>query len=239
MVAGALLLAVVATGCKTQRGTIVPLQNQAHRLPPPPENPVTDTQSSQIRNLGGNNGSGRNGIDPNAGNRNQVIPRSNPLNDGSGNGSQNHVQPIVQKPIDTPVDPLTNLHPPTKGHDGWIHDTIVCAQYTVYFDFDKSSIKAGEESKVSAVADYLKTHTEVAVLVEGNCDERGTEEYNRSLGERRALATREILIRLGIDASRIDTITYGVDRPAVQGHNEAAWSKNRRDDFVVLTMPKP
>ena len=78
-----------------------------------------------------------------------------------------------------------------------------------------------------------------AVLVEGNCDERGTEEYNRSLGERRALAGREYLIKLGIDADRVDTITYGEDRPADPGHNEAAWAKNRRDDFVVLTAPTP
>jgi peptidoglycan-associated lipoprotein len=107
----------------------------------------------------------------------------------------------------------------------------------VYFDFDKSAIRTGEQGKLDEVANYLRANPSHAVRIEGNCDERGTEEYNRSLGERRALAGREYLVRLGIDPTRVDTITYGEDRPAVVGHNEAAWSKNRRDEFVVLTPP--
>ena len=91
---------------------------------------------------------------------------------------------------------------------------------------------------MAAVADYLKANSGKAVRVEGNCDERGTEEYNRSLGERRALAVREELIRLGIDPTRVDTISYGKDRPVDPGHDEAAWKKNRRDDFIVLSPPK-
>jgi peptidoglycan-associated lipoprotein len=74
--------------------------------------------------------------------------------------------------------------------------------------------------------------------VEGNCDERGTEEYNRSLGERRALALRESLISLGIEATRVDTISYGEDKPVATGHDEAAWKQNRRGDFIQLTPPK-
>ena len=69
-------------------------------------------------------------------------------------------------------------------------------------------------------------------------DERGTEEYNRSLAERRALALREELIRFGIDPTRVDTITYGEDRPAAIGHSEQSWGKNRRGEFVLLTPPK-
>jgi peptidoglycan-associated lipoprotein len=84
----------------------------------------------------------------------------------------------------------------------------------------------------------LKGHPGQALRIEGNCDERGTEEYNRSLGERRALAVREELIRLGIDPTRADTISYGKDRPADPGHDESAWKKNRRDDFIVLSPPK-
>jgi peptidoglycan-associated lipoprotein len=126
------------------------------------------------------------------------------------------------------------LNPDLKN---WIADTETLKSETVYFDFDSSVIKLGEKPKVAAVADYLKANSAKAVRVEGNCDERGTEEYNRALGERRALAVREELIRLGIDPSRVDTISYGEDRPAVVGHDEAAWSKNRRDDFVVLSKP--
>jgi peptidoglycan-associated lipoprotein len=123
------------------------------------------------------------------------------------------------------------------AHAGWAEDAQTLKTDTVYFDFDSSVLKAGEKPKVAAVADYLKANSAKALKVEGNCDERGTEEYNRSLGERRALAVREELIRLGIDPTRVDTISYGKDRPAEQGHDEAAWKMNRRDDFIVLTAP--
>jgi peptidoglycan-associated lipoprotein len=127
---------------------------------------------------------------------------------------------------------------PASLHDGWPEDAQILKTDTVYFDFDSSVLKTAEKPKVAAVADYLKANSANAVRVEGNCDERGTEEYNRSLGERRALAVREELIRLGIDPTRADTISYGKDRPADPGHDESAWKKNRRDDFIVLSPPK-
>jgi peptidoglycan-associated lipoprotein len=127
---------------------------------------------------------------------------------------------------------------PASLHDGWIPDAEALKSETVHFDFDSSVLKTSEKPKVSAVADYLKANSAKALKVEGNCDERGTEEYNRSLGERRALAVREELIRLGIDPTRVDTISYGKDRPADPGHDDSAWKKNRRDDFIVLSPPK-
>jgi len=127
-----------------------------------------------------------------------------------------------------------------QGHPGWGEDpSMPLKAQTVYFDYDKSAIKSSEQPKLEDVANYLKSHADVALKVEGNCDERGTEEYNRSLGERRALSAREYLVRLGIDANRIDTLSYGADKPAESGHSESAWSRNRRDDFVVLMPPKP
>ena len=126
---------------------------------------------------------------------------------------------------------------PADAHAGWLEDAQTLKSDTVYFAFDSSVLRASEQPKVAAVADYLKANPAKAVRIEGNCDERGTEEYNRSLGERRALALREELIRLGIDPTRVDTISYGKDRPADPGHDETAWSKNRRDDFIVLTKP--
>jgi peptidoglycan-associated lipoprotein len=78
-----------------------------------------------------------------------------------------------------------------------------------------------------------------ALRVEGNCDERGTENYNLSLGERRALAVREYLANLGVDPRQVVTVSYGKAKPAVEGHNEAAWGKNRRDDFILLTPKTP
>jgi peptidoglycan-associated lipoprotein len=128
-------------------------------------------------------------------------------------------------------------HPQGSGHPGWPEDAIVLKEQAVYFDFDSSVVKTSEKHKVAAVADYLKANKGKAVRVEGNCDERGTEEYNRALGERRALAVREELISLGIGATEVDTTSYGKDRPLEPGHNEAAWKKNRRDDFIVLSPP--
>ena len=143
-------------------------------------------------------------------------------------------------PIGRDTVPPGEAHPanPDKLHDGWIPDAEALKSDTVLFDFDSSVVKASEKPKVAAVADYLKANSIKAVKVEGNCDERGTEEYNRSLGERRALAVREELIRLGIEMTRVDTISYGKDKPAVQGHDESAWRQNRRDDFIVLSPPK-
>src|SRR5881394_829238 len=105
-------------------------------------------------------------------------------------------------------------HPLGPGHPGYIRNVDAFKAYTVHFAYDSSSVKAGEKSKVATVADYLKVNPTEAVEVEGHCDERGTEEYNRSLGERRALALREQLVSLGVGADRIDTLSYGKDRPA-------------------------
>lgn len=108
------------------------------------------------------------------------------------------------------------------------------ASYTVHFDFDSAVVKSSERSKVEAVAAYMKSTSGVALLIEGHCDERGTEEYNRSLGELRALALRDALSSAGADGGRITTRSFGEDRPVDPGHNEAAWRQNRRGEFVVL-----
>lgn len=127
----------------------------------------------------------------------------------------------------------------TNNYEGWNQDTEALKAQTIYFEYDKSAIKSSEDSKLDQVGEYMKSHGDVALRVEGNCDERGTEEYNRSLGERRAMAAREYLVRLGVDQNRIVTISYGKDRPLDPEHNTTGWSRNRRDDFVVLTAPKP
>ena len=120
----------------------------------------------------------------------------------------------------------------------WPKDRAALSAQTVYFDFDSSTVKAGEKSKIEAVADYIKKNPGNALEIEGHCDERGTEEYNRSLGERRALALREYLANLGCTPDRIVTVSFGKDQPADPGHDDAAWAKNRRGVFVVLTPPK-
>jgi len=108
----------------------------------------------------------------------------------------------------------------------------------VYFEFDRSTVRASEAAKVQEVANRFKNENpESDLLIEGHCDERGTEEYNRSLGERRALALRELLVAAGISSDHVHTTSFGKDKPAEVGHNEAAWSKNRRGEFI-LVLPK-
>ena len=118
--------------------------------------------------------------------------------------------------------------------DNYNQDREAFRQDTVYFDFDKYNVRPAELTKVQEVANYLKSQPAERVLIEGNCDERGTPEYNRALGERRALSVREALINSGIAGERVQTVSFGEDKPADTGHNEQAWAKNRRAEFVLL-----
>ena len=115
-----------------------------------------------------------------------------------------------------------------------IQDRAALAAQTVHFDFDSSVVKAAEKSRVDAVAAALKADQAAKLLIEGHCDERGTEEYNRSLGERRALALRESLANMGVDPMRIKTLSFGEDKPVSSGHDESSWKQNRRGEFILL-----
>ncbi|MCX7836229.1 MAG: peptidoglycan-associated lipoprotein Pal [bacterium] len=101
----------------------------------------------------------------------------------------------------------------------------------IYFDFDKSNIRNDMTSDVSYNAGLFKKYSKWTVTLEGHADERGTNEYNLALGERRAKSVRDFLVNYGIDANRISVMSYGEERPAVKGTGEAAWSKNRRVEF--------
>ena len=103
----------------------------------------------------------------------------------------------------------------------------------VYFGFDSTVVPQGELGKIDAVADHLKSRSERVVVVEGNCDERGSNEYNMTLGEQRAVVVRNYLVQNGIAANRIQTRSYGEEKPAVDGHDESAWSRNRRGEFAI------
>jgi peptidoglycan-associated lipoprotein len=103
----------------------------------------------------------------------------------------------------------------------------------IFFDTDKSDIKPEARRVLEKQAEWLKKYPNVTVTIQGHCDERGTREYNLALGERRANAAKNVLVALGVPANRISTVSYGKERPAVIGSNEAAWAQNRRDVTVV------
>ena len=103
----------------------------------------------------------------------------------------------------------------------------------VFFDFDDFTIRPDQRAVLDGDADVLRRNPRMKVLIEGHCDERGTRLYNMALGDKRANAAKEYLVALGVDASRIDTVSYGNERPFAPGHDEAAWAQNRRAHFVI------
>ena len=108
----------------------------------------------------------------------------------------------------------------------------------IYFGFDQYAISAAENSKINDVVTYLNNNPGTGVVIEGNCDARGTEEYNRALGERRALAAQEQLLAAGVAANRIKTVSNGKSKLATQGENDDAHRLNRRDEFIAVKLLK-
>lgn len=103
----------------------------------------------------------------------------------------------------------------------------------VYFDYDSAAIRADAEGSLKKFADFAKANDVKGVTLEGHADERGTREYNLALGDRRAVSMKKYLIGLGMSPDQLTTISYGKERPAVEGHDEAAWAKNRRGVIVL------
>lgn len=116
---------------------------------------------------------------------------------------------------------------------GTQEDLVVNVGDRVFFGFDKSDLTAEARATLDRQSAWLKKYPSVKVTVEGHCDERGTREYNLALGERRAAAAKNYLVAAGIGADRVKTVSYGKERPAVLGSNEAAWAQNRRAVTVV------
>jgi peptidoglycan-associated lipoprotein len=105
---------------------------------------------------------------------------------------------------------------------------------SIYFDFDRSFIRPEYRTVLEKKAEFLKDFQEYSLRIEGNCDERGTNEYNLALGDRRTDSAKNYLISRGISADKIETLSYGEERPLALGHNEESWAQNRRDDFVLI-----
>lgn len=119
----------------------------------------------------------------------------------------------------------------TPGIEGEVFESGLLK--SIHFDFDKYDIRPGDVEILNGNSALLKKFPNVKIQIEGHCDERGTNEYNLALGERRANSTKKYLVSLGIAADRISTISYGEEKPMDPGHNEEAWTKNRRAHFVI------
>lgn len=137
-------------------------------------------------------------------------------------------------PVDTsppPPPPDTTPPPPPPKPD------LREAQFqTVYFDFDKYNLVDSARAALDSNYALLNDYEDVIVKIEGHCDERGSKEYNLALGEKRARACQEYLVNRGIDPNRISIISYGEERPAVEGSNKLAWAKNRRCEFDIISQ---
>ena len=128
-----------------------------------------------------------------------------------------------------PVEPSVAEEPapaPDAPSDDFIPETI-------FFGFDDYTLNVEAEQKLQALGDHLKASQNAVVQVEGHCDERGSIEYNLALGERRAQSVKNYLTSLGVDPARLSTISYGEEKPSLEGHDESAWGQNRRAEFTL------
>ncbi len=172
-----------------------------------------------------------------------IPANSGGMGEGGIYGSRGLPEGQVVKPVQ-PVDTV-GTDPAGGGADGnvpldatmenWNADRGFFSMNTVHFDFDRSTIRSEDISKVEAVGQHLKANPNQGVRVEGHCDERGTEGYNLALGERRALSVRDYLLNMGVAANRVDTVSYGESQPVDFGNSEAAYQANRRAEFLLLT----
>lgn len=107
---------------------------------------------------------------------------------------------------------------------------------TIYFNYDSSTLSDESRDRLAGHAAYLQKNPSSRLLIEGHCDERGSDEYNLALGEKRARAAWQYLVTMGVPSGRLDVVSYGKEKPADPGHDEGAWSKNRRDEFVIRPL---
>lgn len=136
-----------------------------------------------------------------------------------------------EKKVDDVVQPSTSVEPTPDATPS----TTQFSPETVYFAFDDYTLNGDAQGKLDALANHLKTTQTAVVQVEGHCDERGSTEYNLALGQRRAQSVKDYLAKLGVEASRLSIISYGEEKPASDGHDESAWSQNRRAEFMIST----
>lgn len=140
-----------------------------------------------------------------------------------------------QQPASTPVTPVSDDGGAARRASEAARNTLM--QMT-FFDFDRSDLTDQDRTTLDAKIPILQSNPTLRIRIDGNCDDRGSDEYNLALGQRRAAMAKRYLTDHGVDASRIDIISYGKERPVAQGDNEAAWAQNRNDQFEIVAGPE-
>ena len=133
---------------------------------------------------------------------------------------------VTEAEMGSNVESVGSKEMEIKGQEGKWADVL--------FDFDKYNVKDNYKDELKSIAQWMTEHPSAKLSIEGNTDERGTNEYNLALGDRRAKAVDDYLVSLGVPSSRMETLSYGEEKPLCTEHNEACWSKNRRAHFVIL-----
>ena len=166
---------------------------------------------------------------------NETVKKEEPIAPATKATAQVKVEPVKTKPSsDQPVkaapikQSTVDSSVPAQNVD-----KLNAALEKIYFDFDSYDLSSDARKTIQKNMQLFKNDSTDVMRIEGNCDERGSAEYNIALGEKRAMAAMQYLVTLGVSPDRLSVISYGKERPAVQGHDESAWSKNRRDEFVI------
>jgi peptidoglycan-associated lipoprotein len=128
----------------------------------------------------------------------------------------------------------TPTRPPTVTGNPLVDPTNILSKRSVYFDFDSNAVKDEYRGLVQAHSRYMGEKRDSRIRIEGNCDERGSREYNLALGQRRAESVKKVMTVLGVSDGRIETVSYGEEKPVAAGHDEAAWAQNRRADIKYV-----
>jgi peptidoglycan-associated lipoprotein len=149
-------------------------------------------------------------------------------------GADVHVPYVPPKEAIATEEPLNTSSSRAAGRASVLEGRSTAPLLPIYFNFDRSNIRVDQREKLQMNSAYLEEHPGLRLRIEGNCDEKGNNEYNLSLGEKRAISAKKYLINLGIAISRITTISYGDEKPLLYGHDELSWAQNRRDDFVIV-----
>ena len=158
-------------------------------------------------------------------------PSASSSSSPSASDSTNNIQSQTVDPASSGAWGNPGEGPGAKSGDWRTNSHIKLPYNNIYFAFDSDKISPTESQKLDKIAEFMKNDSSICLVIEGNTDERGSEEYNRGLGERRAISVKEALLSRGIDGSRFQVTSYGEERPADTGHDETAWAKNRRAEL--------